>query len=167
MRCKDGKIPWLASHSDFFSVSFCPFPSPASSLAPREEQGPPFLQKLPKSSAMYYVETNKIEESMTSSRLSPVKSDRQERHERPLLFCALPLPPLLLCTQGTGPKQGGGDFSNRNLPWGGQRGLLSKSPSTAPYPALPTLCSSSNSHALSLQGLCGPPCRVFPSSDFK
>lgn len=104
MKCKDGKIPWLASHSHFFSVSFCPFSSPASSLAPREEQGPPFLPKLPKSSAMYYEETNKIEETMTSSRLSPVKSDKREaRAPPPFFFFFSPCRRLLSFSEPSGP----------------------------------------------------------------
>lgn len=164
MKCKDGKIPWLAGHFHFFSVSFCPSPSPASSLAPREKQGPSFLPKLPKSSAMYCVDTNKIEETITSSRLSPVKSDKRGRSA--LSFSA----PCRLLFAFSTPRQPGPsrvgemqtNFLIETLP-----GWTERSSQEVPQncvstllPLLlvqsPTLFSSSNSHALPLQGLSRP-----------
>lgn len=98
-------------------MSFCPFPSPASSLAPREKQGPSFLLKLPKSSAMYYVDTNKIEETMTSSRLSPVRSDKRGR-SAPSFSAPCRLLFVFSTPSRPGPSRVGEmqtNYSNRNL----------------------------------------------------
>lgn len=160
-------------------ISFqCPFvpsaPLPSLLLGPKGGAGPPFLPKLPKSSAMYYVETNKIEETMTSSRLSPAKSDKRGRSAPSF---SAPCRPFLSSLHPADRRAGWGKrkptFLMESLPrWTESPQevapncviitLLLTLPCT-----LPTLCSSSNSHALPFQGLCGPLPGVFPSSDFK
>lgn len=83
---------------------------------PEGGAGPSFLQKLPKSSAMYYLDTNKNEEPVTSSRLSPVKIVKRgasaPSFSVPSRLLVFPAP------RGWGPSRVGEmqtNFSNRNL----------------------------------------------------